>query len=159
MTRPIGQSSEAGLHEWMPFVIFHAGSHKRSQRHIWADFWVGVASHCVEQWKLNLEFRSSTKDTTVAVAKITGERGCRVEKKCLCTIFVADQKIVSSSKKLVLGHLIAQATSYCLLPDAFFWLRASKNVFKVGSVKFTNLLSPPSVVKKVCTGSKSSQGT
>ena len=48
----------------------------------------------------------------------------------------------------VLGHPIAQATSYCLLPDTFeLW--ASKNVFKVGSVKFTNSLSPPSIVKKV----------
>ena len=54
----------------------------------------------------------------------------------------------------VLGHPITRATSYCSLP-----LRASKNVFKVGSVKFANLLSPPSIVKKVCTGSKSSQGT
>ena len=34
-----------------------------------------------------------------------------------------------------------------------------KNGFKVGSVKFTNSLSPPSIVKKVRTGSKSSQGT
>ena len=37
--------------------------------------------------------------------------------------------------------------------------RASKNAFKVGSVKFTNSLSLPSIVKKVRTGSKSSQGT
>ena len=52
-------------------------------------------------------------------------------------------------KKCVLGHLIARA----------FWLRASKDAFKVGSVKFANSLSPPSVVKKVRTESKSSQGT
>ena len=32
-------------------------------------------------------------------------------------------------------------------------------VFKVGSVKFANSLSPPSIVKKVRTGSKSSEGT
>ena len=37
-----------------------------------------------------------------------------------------------------------------------FWLRASKNAFKVGRVKFANSLSSPSIVKKVCTGSKSS---
>ena len=49
-------------------------------------------------------------------------------------------------KKCVLGHPIARATSYCLLPDTF-WLRASKNAFKVGSVKFANLLSPPSIKK------------
>ena len=72
--------------------------------------------------------------------------------------FSADQKIASSWKKWVLGHPIAQATSYCLLPDTF-WQRASKNAFKVGSVKLANSLSLPSIVKKVGTGSKSSQGT
>ena len=53
--------------------------------------------------------------------------------------------------------LIARATNYWWLPDTF-WLRASKNTFKVGSVNFTNSLSPPSSVKKVRTRSKSSQG-
>ena len=52
----------------------------------------------------------------------------------------------------------ARATSYCLLPDTF-WLRASQNVFKIGSVKFANSLSLPSIVKKVRTGSKISRGT
>ena len=61
-------------------------------------------------------------------------------------------------KKCVLGHPIARATGYCLLPNTFL-LRASKKVFKVGRVKFANSLSLPSIVKKVCTGSKSSQGT
>ena len=63
--------------------------------------------------------------------------------------FGADQNIASSrGKKCVLGHPIARATSYCLLSD-----------IKVGSVKCANSLSPPSIVKKVRTGSKSSQGT
>ena len=53
---------------------------------------------------------------------------------------------------------VAWATSYCLLPDTF-WLWAPKNVFKVDSVKFADSLSTPSIVKKVCTRSKSSQGT
>ena len=39
--------SEAGLHEWMPFVIFRARSRERPQRHFRADFRVGVASRCV----------------------------------------------------------------------------------------------------------------
>ena len=43
----IGWFSEAGLHEWMPFAIFSTRSHERLQWHIWADFWVGVASCCV----------------------------------------------------------------------------------------------------------------
>ena len=34
-----------------------------------------------------------------------------------------------------------------------------ENAFKTGSVKVTNSLSPPSIVNKVRTGSKSSQGT
>ena len=85
-------------------------------------------------------------------------KGMEGEKKVSLPRFLADQKITISWKKCVLGHPIAQATSYCLLPDTF-WLWASKYAFKVGSVKFTNSLSLPSIVKKVCTGSKSSQGT
>ena len=85
-------------------------------------------------------------------AKGKGDGGW--EKKCP---FLADKRIVSSWKKCVLGHPIARATSYCLLPDTFR-LRASKNAFKTGNVKFANSLSPSSIVKKVRTGSKSSQG-
>ena len=67
--------------------------------------------------------------------------------------FLADQKIAS----FVLGHPIARATSYCLLPDTF-GIRAYKNVFRVGSVKFANSLSPPSSVKKVRTKVKAAKG-
>ena len=56
------------------------------------------------------------------------------------------------------GASYSMSKSYCLLPDTF-WLPVSKNVFEVGSVKFANSLSPPSIVKKVHTRSKSSQGT
>ena len=83
--------------------------------------------------------------------------GWKKEEVCL-RLFGADQKIASSWKKCVLGHPIARATSYCSLPDTRR-LRASKNVIKIGSVKFANSLSPPSIVKKVRTGSKISQGT
>ena len=82
-------------------------------------------------------------------------KGMEGGKKVSLLHFLADQKITSSWKKCVLGHPIARATSYCLLPDTF-WLWISKNAFKVGSVKFLNSLSTPSIVKKVCTGSKSS---
>ena len=85
-------------------------------------------------------------------------KGMEGGKKVSLCHFLADQKIVSSWKKYVLGHPIASATSYCLLPDTFR-LQASRNVFKVGSVKIANALSLPSIVKKVRTGSKSSQGT
>ena len=39
--------------------------------------------------------------------------------KVFLRCFFADQKIASSWKKCVLGHPIARATSYCLLPDTF----------------------------------------
>ena len=58
----------------------------------------------------------------------------------------------------VAGHPIAWATSYYLLPNTS-WVRAFKNAFKFGSVNFANSLPPLSVVKKVRTGRKSSQGT
>ena len=80
------------------------------------------------------------------------------KKKCLCVVFWLTRRSSFRGGKCVLGHPTARATSYCLLPDTFR-LRASKNAFKVGSVKFANSLSPPSIVKKVRTGSKSSQGT
>ena len=70
---------------------------------------------------------------------ITMEAECRIMKKykcCSCKSywgkgmegrkkvslhrFLADQKIASSWKKCVLGHPIAQATSYCLLSDTFW---------------------------------------
>ena len=40
-------------------------------------------------------------------------------KKVFLRCFLADQEIASSWKKCVLGHPIARATSYCLLPDTF----------------------------------------
>ena len=83
------------------------------------------------------------------------EKGMEGGTKVSLHHFSPDQKIASSWKKCILGHPIAQATSYCLLPGTF-WLWVSKNVFKVGSVKFANSLSPPSILKKVCTRSKSS---
>ena len=86
------------------------------------------------------------------------EKGMEGGKNVFLHHLSADQKITSSWKKCVLGHPIAWATGYCLLPDTF-WLWASKNVFKVGSVKFANSLSQPSIVKNVRTRSKSSQGT
>ena len=47
-------------------------------------------------------------------------KGMEGGKKVSLSHFSADQKIV-------LGHPIARATGYCLLPDTF-WLQASKNV-------------------------------
>ena len=85
--------------------------------------------------------------------KITRESGWRVEKSVFVSFFWLTRRLRFRGKKSVLGHPITWATSCRLLPDTC-WLWASKNAFKVCSVKFTN-----SIVKKVCTGSKSSQGT
>ena len=79
------------------------------------------------------------------------------KKVSLCLFFWLTRRSRVRGKG-VLGHPIAWATNYCLLPVTF-WLRAARNAFKVGCVKFTNSLTPPSIVKKVRTGSKSSQGT
>ena len=80
--------------------------------------------------------------------KITGERWWRMGKKCLDIVFQLTRRSWVHGKKNVFCHPTAWATSYCLLPDTF-WLRTFKNAFKVSTVNFTNLLSPPSIVKKV----------
>ena len=72
--------------------------------------------------------------------------------------FWVDQKITSSCKKCLLGHPIARAISYCLLPDTFL-ITGCKTAFKVNNVKFANSLSPPSIVKRVRTGSTNRQRT
>ena len=71
-------------------------SRKKSREvtvHFRADFGVCVASCCVQQWKLNLELRSRTNANTVAVTKITVERGWRVGKKVSLRRFLADRKV------------------------------------------------------------------
>ena len=154
----IGRFSEAGLLEWMRFVIFHARSHSAlpgrflSRRCFTLCIIVAVEPRITKQY--NCQYCCS--------CKIYCGKGMEGEKKCLCFFFsfcffgwAEDREFV---EKMRLGHPVAWATSYCLLPDTL-WLWASKNAFKVGSVKFTNSLSTPSIVKKVCTGSKSSQGT
>ena len=133
--------------------------HKKS-REVAASLQGQFLSRCC--FMQNLESRSSTNATTIAVAEMTMESGWRVEKKRFCIVFWLTRRLRVCWKKCVLGHPIAQAASYCLLPDKL-WLQASKNAFKVGSVKFANALSvslpSSSIVKKVCTGNKSSQGT
>ena len=65
-----------------------------------------------------------------------------------CLFFWPEDREFVEEKKKRLGASYRQATSYYLLPDTL-WLQASKNAFKVGSVKFANSLSSPSIVKKV----------
>ena len=72
--------------------------------------------------------------------------------------FLSDQKIASSYQKMRFGASYSTSNKLLLIAR-HIRLQASKNAFKVGCVKFANSLSPPSIVKKVRTGSKSSQGT
>ena len=80
------------------------------------------------------------------------EGGKKVSLHCV----LANQKIAILWKKCVLGHE-EQVIACCL--THYDYGPPKKNAFKVGSVKFANSLSPPSIVKKVRTGSKSNQGT
>ena len=89
-------------------------------------------------------------------------RGKRMEggkKKCLCVVlFGWPFPRVRGGKKKSFGASYSTSNKLLFVASTF-WLRASQNVFKIGNVKFANSLSPPSIVKKVRTGSKSSQGT
>ena len=76
-------------------------------------------------------------------------------KKVSLCCFLADQKIVSLWEKNRFGA--SYSTSNKLLFVARHILTMGPQ--KCLSVKFANSLSPPSIVKKVRTGSKSSQGT
>ena len=86
-------------------------------------------------------------------------KGWSVEKKCLCVVL---QWLTSRSR--VRGEKNRSGASYStsnklLLVVRHILTTGLQTVFEVGSVKFANSLSPPSIVKKVRTGSKSSQGT
>ena len=83
----IGRFSEAGLHEWMPFVIFRARNRGEVAASLPGRF---LSRRCFTLYitmEVNQELRSSTNATAVAVAKITVERRWRVGKKWLCVVF------------------------------------------------------------------------
>ena len=153
----IGRFSKAGLHKWMPFVIFRARSRERSWLSVPGWFfcrrWFTLCITIEVQPRIAKQY----KCRHCCSCKNYAGKGVGGWKKSVFTSFGWPEKH-EFVEKCGLGHPIAWATSCCLLPDTF-WLRASKNGFKVGSVKFANSLSPPSIVKKVRTGSKSSQGT
>ena len=59
-----------------------------------------LVSHCVQQWKLNLELRSSTNATTVTVGNDNGRvKGMKGGQKVSMCRFLAVQKIASSGGK------------------------------------------------------------
>ena len=108
---------------------------------------------------ITIELRSSTNASIVAVAKITRDWGWRVGNMCLCVVFWLTRRSRVRGEKMCLGASYSTSNKLFACCQTHSVLRACKNVFKVGRVKFANSLSPPSIVKKVRTGSKSSQGT
>ena len=134
-------------YKWPPLssVYDHPHTTLHTREHV-----AGNGPDLRKYWKRTVTFQAENRLYTVCTA---------------CCCHKAAQQACSSLLPRTNFHLVIktprllqQQKSYCLLPDTL-WLRASKNAFKVGSVKFANSLSPPTIVKKVCTGSKSSQGT
>ena len=80
-------------------------------------------------------------------------------KKVAWRRFLADKKIASSWEKKKRFGASNSTSNKLLLVARHVLTTGLQNAFKAGSVKFANSLSPPSIVKKVRTGSKSSQGT
>ena len=93
----LGRFSKAGLLVWMCFVIFRA----RSRSALPGRFLSRRCFTLCITVEVNLELWSNT----VAVAKITVERGWRVEKKCLCVIFRLTRRSWVCRKKSFWGIL------------------------------------------------------
>ena len=145
----IGQFSKAGLHEWMPFIIFHTKSRKRSQLAL-------LGGHCFMlciTMEVEPRIMEQYKCQYCCICKNYWEK---VMEKHLFIIFWLTRRLWVRVKNT---HLAYYSTSNKLLLPDTFWQWAFKNVFQVGTVNFTNSLSLPSTVKKVCTGSNSGQGT
>jgi len=102
--------------------------------------------------------QSNTTATTVAFAKIIGERG--EWKKSVFASFFGCSEDRKFMEKTCFGASYSMSNKL-LLVARHILTTGLQNVFKTGSVKFANSLSSPSssTLKKVCTGSKSSQGT
>ena len=142
----------------------------------------------MKQWKLNLKLRSSTnrlrlqeeiQTLTVAFARSnTNPYRCVCKKKykplplrlqelqrkgdggwkkCLCVVFrLTRRSRVCGENNAIFGILYQEQQLLARCQTHYDYVL--QNVFKAGTVNFVNSLSPPSVVKKVQTGSKNSQG-
>ena len=149
----IGWFSKAGLLEWMRFVIFRTRGRSALLGQLLSR---RCFTLCITE-EVKPIIAKQCKCQCCCSCKSYHGKGMEGGKKCLCVVFWLTRRSWVCRKKCLLEHPIARATSCYLLPDTL-WLRDSKNAFKVGSVKFANSLSP-SIVKKVHTRSKSSQGT
>ena len=130
----IGRLSEAGLLEWMRFVIFRARGRSAlpgrflSRRCFTLCITAEAEPRIAKQYKC--QYCCSCKNYCGKWME-GGKKGVSASYFC----WPEDREFVE--KKCVLGHPIARATSYCLLPDTF-WVWASRNAFKVGSEKVEN---------------------
>ena len=153
----IGRFSKAGLHEWIPFIIFHARSQERSQLPL-------------PGWFLSRHW---------FMVCITMELASRIVKlyKChYCCIFQNLQgKGYQGWKKVSLHHFSADLKKdwECMDPFCVFLasystsnklLLVARHILTTDLQKclqswhcHANSLSPPAIVKKVCIGS--GQGT
>ena len=61
------------------------------------------------------KLRSSTNANTVAVAKITVERGWRVEKKCLCIVFWLTRRSRVFIEKMCFGASYSTSNKLLLI--------------------------------------------
>ena len=144
--RTIGHFSQAGLHEWMPFVIFRARSREKLQLPLPGRFLsitVEVEPRIVKQYICHYG----------CVCKYYRGKVTEAGKKGVLSLFFGwpDDRECRRGFLFALWHSITRTTSYCLFADTL-WLRSFKNTFKVGIVNFANSLSSPSIAKKVLTG-------
>ena len=105
----VGRFSEAGLHEWISFVIFRARNREWWQCHFRADFWVGVML-CITmevEPRIAKQYKCSCKNY----------RGKRMEggQKVSLRRFLADQKIASSLKKMRFGASYSMSSKLLLV--------------------------------------------
>ena len=81
-----------------------------------------------------------------------------IKKKCLYIVFWLTRRSRVRGKNMFFA-IVQHEQQLIACFQTHFDYGPSKIPFKVGTVNFANLLSPPSIVKKVRTGSKNSQGT
>ena len=103
--KAIGRFSEAGLHEWMPFVIFCERSHERSQHALPGRF---LSRRCFTLCiTVEVEPRIAKQDKCHHCCSCKNYREKGMEGgKSVFALFLANQKIASSWKKYVLGHQV-----------------------------------------------------
>ena len=113
---PVRRFREAGLHEWMPFVIFKSWE-------VATSFLGRFLSSCCFMLCITMEVEpriaKQYKCHHCCSCKNYQGKGMEGGKKVSLHWFLADQKIASLGKNCVLGHPVARATSYYLLPDTF----------------------------------------